>query len=361
MKNIFRKMGALTLSTILMVGIMVSSAFAIDDGTYTVKTVTSYVNPDTGKTDDGGTGNSELGEGMCRSVIDEKAEIEQKNGKVTITMRMKLYSNLSNIRIATQESPNGKYNEVKYNVLKESSSTDSADIQFELPSTDAYVQTKMYVVPMGRDVCFYWKCDTSKAESSNGKLEEEKVTEKEQTAGDKFTDITNHWASDAIKAVVNKGLFSGTSEVTFSPDKEMTRGMFVTVLGRLSGENISGTATFTDVDNSVYYAPYIAWANKNGIVNGVSSTSFSPDTPVTCEQAAIILVKYAQYKNISLENKSISPSTTCVSEWAKENVIKAGKAGIITKQNTNGYDYTSPATRGDVASMINNFMTYYGK
>ena len=78
---------------------------------------------------------------------------------------------------------------------------------------------------------------------------EEKVTEKEQTAGDKFTDITNHWASDAIKAVVNKGLFSGTSEVTFSPDKEMTRGMFVTVLGRLSGENISGTATFTDVDN----------------------------------------------------------------------------------------------------------------
>ena len=38
--------------------------------------------------------------------------------------------------------------------------------------------------------------------------------------------------------------------------------MFVTVLGRLSGENISGTATFTDVDNSVYYAPYIAWANK---------------------------------------------------------------------------------------------------
>ena len=62
--------------------------------------------------------------------------------KVTITMRMKLYSNLSNIRIATQESPKGKYNEVKYNVLKESSSTDSADIQFELPSTDAYVQTK---------------------------------------------------------------------------------------------------------------------------------------------------------------------------------------------------------------------------
>lgn len=50
----------------------------------------------------------------------------------------------------------------------------------------------------------------------------------------------------------------------------MTRGMFVTVLGRLSGENISGTTTFTDVDNSVYYAPYIAWANKNGIVNGVA-------------------------------------------------------------------------------------------
>ena len=298
---------------------------------------------------------------MCRSVIDENAEIEQKNGKITVTMRMKLYSNLSNIRFATQESPKGKYNDVKYNVLKESSSNDSADIQFELPGAEAYVQTKMYVVPMGRDVCFYWNCDASNAENSDGKLTEEKVEKKEKTTEDKFTDIKNHWASDAIKAVVSKGLFSGTSDTTFSPESEMTRGMFVTVLGRLSGENISGTASFTDVDNSVYYAPYIAWANKNGIVNGVSDTSFNPDTPVTCEQAAIILVKYAQYKNISLETKSISPSTTGVSEWAKENVIEAGKAGIITKQNTNGYNYTSSATRGDVASMLNNFMTYYGK
>ena len=92
-----------------------------------------------------------------------------------------------------------------------------------------------------------------------------------------------------------------------------------------------------------------------------SPSEGSGEVWISCEQAAIILVKYAQYKNISLETKSISPSTTGVSEWAKENVVKAGKAGIITKQNTNGYDYTSPATRGDVASMINNFMTYYGK
>ena len=41
--------------------------------------------------------------------------------------------------------------------------------------------------------------------------------------------------------------------------------------------------------------------------------------------------------------------------------MQAGKAGIITKQNTNGYNYTSAATRADVASMLNNFYTYYGK
>ncbi|MGN1319249.1 MAG: S-layer homology domain-containing protein, partial [Lachnospirales bacterium] len=176
----------------------------------------------------------------------------------------------------------------------------------------------------------------------------------------KFTDITNHWAENDIKNVVDKGLFSGTTDITFEPEKEMTRGMFVTVLGRMSGEEISGTSQFSDVDNGKYYSPYIAWANKNGIVKGISDTLFSPDTPVTCEQAAIILVNYSKYKKITLENKSISPSTSGVSSWAMDNVIMAGKAGIITKQNTNGYNYTSSATRADVASMISNYMNYYG-
>lgn len=352
------------ISCILILGILTIvcsfNVFALDNGTYTMDTDTYYINPDTGKTDDGGTANAELGEGMCRSVVYESAVVEQIDNGVNITMRLLLYSNLSNIRFAVQDSPKGKYNDVKYSIVKESASTDSADIKFTAPAADSLIQVKMYVGPMGRDVCFYWNCDTSTAVKSDGNIVQDKTSEKSEEAGSKFTDINKHWAENEIKNVVNKGLFSGITEVAFQPDTSMTRGMFVTVLGRMSGEEISGTSSFSDVDNEKYYAPYIAWANKNGIVNGISTTKFNPDEPVTCEQAATIIIKYAQYKGVTLQTKSISPSTTGVSHWAMENVINAGKAGIITKQNTNGYDYTSSATRADVASMISNYMEHYG-
>lgn len=350
------------ISCMLILSVLMSvcsvNAFAVENGTYTMDTITYYMNPDTGKTDDGGTGNAELGEGMCRSAVYEKAVVEQTDDGVVITMRMLLYSNLSNIRLAVQESPKGDYAGIKYSILKESASNDSADIQFTMPSADCYIQVKMYVAPMGRDVCFYLNLDTSTAVASSEELEEGENTAAEQEK--LFVDINGHWAEKDILNVVALGLFSGTTTITFEPETAMTRGMFVTVLGRMSGEEISGTGTFADVDNGKYYAPYIAWANRNGIVSGTSETTFDPDDFVTCEQAAIILSKYADYKGVSFETKSISPSTTGVSPWAKNYVVETGKAGIITKQNTNGYDYTSPATRADVASMLSNFMEYYG-
>ncbi len=361
MKGFLKKFVSLAMATVLCVGVNAVSAFALEDGTYTMNTETHYLNPDTGKTDDGGTGNAELGEGMCRSAVFEKAVVEQSGSTTTVTMKMLLYSNLSNIRIATQDAPKGSYTDVKYTVIKESASTDSADIKFTVPSAGSYIQVKMYVAPMGRDVCFYWNCDTSTAVAGTSGFQLTAAETAAQTAADKLIDIKSHWAESAIKKAVNQKLFSGTSDITFSPDGEMTRGMFVTVLGRMSGETISGTSSFQDVSNSQYYAPYIAWASKNGIVSGTSGTTFSPNAPVTCEQAASILVKYAQYKGVTLQTKSISPSTTGVSAWAQDAVMTAGKAGIITKQNTNGYDYKSSATRADVASMLINYMEYYGK
>lgn len=356
MSRFMKKIGVFGLVLTLVLSMMSISAFALDNGTYEVDTKTYYLNPDTGVTDDGGTGNAELGEGMCRSAVFEKAIVEKTDSGVKITMRMLLYSNLSNIRFAVQQSPKGEYQSIKYSVVKQTASSNSADIQFTAPSADSYVQVKMYVGPMGRDVCFYWNCDTTSAVASNGTLPE---IQKEETAASKFIDIDGHWAERGIEFAVEKGLFNGTSEITFSPDMAMSRGMFVTVLGRLSGEDISGTCTFSDVNNSTYYAPYIAWASKNNIVNGMSSTVFSPDSDVTVEQAAAIIMRYVEYKGIETQYKSISPSMTGVSDWAKDVVTSAGKAGIITKNNTNGWAYTSSATRACVASMLANLVEFY--
>ena len=362
MKKMVKKFVFAAMALTMLVGVHAVSAYAMEDGVYTVQTRVFYRNPDTGKIDDGGSGNEELGEGMCRSVVFEKALLEQKGGETTVTMKVLLYSNMSNIRIAVQDAPKGSYTDAKYTVVKESSSTNSADIKFSVPAADSYIQMKMYVGPMGRDVCFYWNCDPSTAVAGTDSFKITEAPSAPETAADRLKDIDNHWAESAIRFAVNNKLFSGTTDTTFSPDGTMTRGMFVTVLGRMSGEEISGTNhAFQDVKATQYYAPYVAWASKNGIVSGTSKTAFAPNASVTCEQAASILTKYAAYKGITLGTKSISPSTTGVSGWAKDAVMQAGKAGIITKQNTNGYNYTSAATRADVASMLNNFYTYYGK
>lgn len=339
------------------------NVFALSDGAYTADTLTYYLNPDTGKTDDGGTGNAEIGEGMCRSAVYEKALIEQQNGKTWITLRILLYSNLSNIRIYTQDSPKGDYTEVKHAVMAENSANDSGDFRFEAPSADCYMKTKIYVAPMGRDVCFYWKVDTSTAQSGNADFIKTIKPNQSKATESGFTDISSHWAKIDIESVVAKKLFSGTSDTTFSPDTAMTRGMFVTVLGRLSGEDVSGYSSvkFADVDSTQYYAKYIGWANANGLVSGISESTFSPDAPVTCEQVAAIMVKYAQKQEIILKTNGAVPQKEKVSNWAMDSVEKAGKAGLITSQNTNGYKFTSSATRADVASIIMNYVNDYNK
>ncbi|KAF5067785.1 S-layer homology domain protein [anaerobic digester metagenome] len=362
-----KRTGFKGLASILMAVIFCSclqlNVFALIDGYYTADTLTYYINPDTGKTDDGGTGNTEIGEGMCRSAVYDKALIEQQDGKIWINLRMLLYSHISNIRIYTQKAPKGAYTEVKYSIMAENSTNDSGDMRFEVPAVDCYVKTKMYVAPMGRDVCFYWKVDEATAQSGNADFVKTIKLDVKTTKKEGFTDISSHWAKADIESVISKKLFSGTSDATFSPDTAMTRGMFVTVLGRLSGDDVSGynSGKFQDVGANQYYAKYIGWANAKGIVSGVTATTFQPDVPVTCEQATAILVKYMQAKEITFRTNGATPKMDTVSPWAKESVEKAGLAGIISSQNTNGHQFKSSATRADVASMVMNMVNGSGK
>ncbi|WP_304508107.1 heme-binding Shp domain-containing protein [Anaerotignum sp.] len=356
------KKGISIVMAIIVCACMQVNVFALSDGVYTADTLTYYLNPDTGKTDDGGTGNAEIGEGMCRSAVYEKALIEQQDGKIWISLRMLLYNHISNIRIYTQNSPKGDYTEVKYSVMAENAANGSGDMRFQAPSADCYVKTQMYVAPMGRDVCFFWKVDSSTAQSGNADFVQTIKTDNSKKKDMGFTDVSSHWAKTDIEGVVAKKLFSGTSDTTFSPDIAMTRGMFVTVLGRLSGDDVSGysSSKFKDVGASQYYAKYIGWANAKGIVSGVSETAFYPDASVTCEQAAAIMVKYMAMKGYAFKTDGTTPKLETVSTWARGSVEKAGKAGLITSQNTNGYQFKSSATRADVASIIMNLVNGYG-
>lgn len=176
-----------------------------------------------------------------------------------------------------------------------------------------------------------------------------------------FTDITGHWAADNILFAASRGLLSGTSDTTFSPDTGMTRGMFVTALGRLAGINPDSyqTGKFIDVKADAYYAPYVNWAAQTGIVEGVTATTFAPDTNINREQMAVIMKNYAAKLGYDLPQtlKAVTfADNTQISSWAKDAVKSMQQAGILTGKNENKFDPKGTATRAEVATVLRQFV-----
>ena len=176
-----------------------------------------------------------------------------------------------------------------------------------------------------------------------------------------FTDIHNHWAADNILFAASRGLLSGTSDTTFSPNTGMSRGMFVTALGRLAGINPDSykTGKFTDVKADAYYAPYVNWAAQNGIVEGVTATTFAPDTNINREQMAVIMANYAKKLGYDLP-KTLQAVTFAdnaqISSWAKNAVRTMQQAGILSGKNGNKFDPKGTATRAEVATVLRRFV-----
>ncbi|WP_312699639.1 S-layer homology domain-containing protein, partial [Sedimentibacter sp.] len=138
-----------------------------------------------------------------------------------------------------------------------------------------------------------------------------------------FTDIAGHWAKEDIEFVTEHRIFNGTSDTTFSPDTDMTRGMFITVLGRFANADVSTytNSSFIDVKDDAYYMSYIEWANKNNIAGGIGDYKFEPDQSVTREQMAFIINNYA--KNLGYTLPGVHAENTFadndeISSYAKE-------------------------------------------
>lgn len=176
-----------------------------------------------------------------------------------------------------------------------------------------------------------------------------------------FTDIEGHWAKENIEFVVREGLFSGTSETTFSPNMAMTRGMFVTVLGKMAKADVKGykDSSFSDVKTNAYYMGYIEWAGNNNIIKGIGNGKFAPDQPITREEMAVIMKKYAQINGFTLsklhEERTFADSEK-ISGYAKESVKEMQMAGIMSGKNGNQFDPQGIATRAEVSTVLCRFV-----
>ena len=175
-----------------------------------------------------------------------------------------------------------------------------------------------------------------------------------------FADVKeSDWYYDAVLDVYAKGLMNGTSATTFEPDLGLSRGMIVTILHRLEGTPAAGACPFGDVKPGSYYEAAITWAAENGIVNGYDESRFGPDDPVTREQMAAILYRYAQTKGEGFTGAWYFPlsfdDAASVSSWADEAMHWCVMNGMIGAVDSGKLEPASIASRAQVAMCLNQY------
>ena len=167
-----------------------------------------------------------------------------------------------------------------------------------------------------------------------------------------------------VTELYQRGIMNGVKRMEFSPTETMTRGMVVTVLYRMEGEpTVSAANVFTDVAQGRYYTDAVVWAWQQKITNGTSETTFAPGDPVTREQLAVFLYRYAA--NLGLDTSAsadLSDYTdrSAVGSYATTAMQWAVGTGIIRGVKADQLDPKGQAQRAQVATMIYRFLTYYG-
>ena len=173
-----------------------------------------------------------------------------------------------------------------------------------------------------------------------------------------FADVSDTaWYSGAVQYVYERGMMSGTGDTAFSPDSPASRGMIVTILHRLEGEPSAPGASFTDVPAGQWYTDAVAWASANDIVFGYGDGRFGPEDPITREQLAVILYRFARYQGRSAAisgNAAAFVDGNRVSAYALDAVNWAVGIGLL--QGSDGMlSPTEGASRAQAAAILMRF------
>ena len=180
-----------------------------------------------------------------------------------------------------------------------------------------------------------------------------------------FKDVKQaDWFFKAVMFMQEKGLISGTGDEKFSPNMNMTRGMFVTVVGRIceaDGEEINNNGCeFGDVKQDMYYAKYVQWAKDHGIASGSDDGKFYPDKNISRQEMLVMLRNLADHMD---KDTTISGNKTVdgfndygqIEKWAVGAANWAYSNGIVSGRDGNLLAPKATATRAEVSQI---FMKY---
>ena len=158
-----------------------------------------------------------------------------------------------------------------------------------------------------------------------------------------FDDTKDHWSRDEVNFVAARELFNGVGGNQFGVSQPMTRGMVNTVLARLAGVDT------TPGQGQAWYEVGTDWAKKNGISDGTN-----PTAPVTREQLATLLYRYAGSPSVS--GTLHAADAASVSDYAKDALLWANQNGIVNGVDSNTIAPKDNAQRAQVAAMLARYL-----
>ena len=175
--------------------------------------------------------------------------------------------------------------------------------------------------------------------------------------GTGFSDVAaDAWYTDAVAYVRDNGLMGGTSDTTFEPEGTMTRSMLSATLYRLAGSpTVTGEDAFSDTEEGVWYTDAVLWASQQGLVGGYGNGLFGTNDPVTREQIAVLLWRYAG--SPAAEAGADFSDESAISDYAVQAVDWARASGVVSGAEGNRFLPQSNATRVQVAAILCNYLT----
>lgn len=219
---------------LMMLFMFISPVSALNDGAYLVSRSTSYTNPLTGKTEDGGE-NIALGESMVSNIVESQLLVEQINGKYYITVGLGLASNVSNVRFKVMTS-SGSMSSVS--ATKTGSSSANGDTvnhyRLQVSSLELYISPIMYVNPMGRDVQFFIKPNISSAIAGTGIYNSQMISQNTETSTSQNTQ------TNTFKSTTNQTTQEETTEETQTSE---TTEIQQAIVGTITKESLMENAT----------------------------------------------------------------------------------------------------------------------
>lgn len=167
---------------------------------------------------------------------------------------------------------------------------------------------------------------------------------------------------EAVKYVFNRGLMEGVSDTEFAPQTTLNRAMLVTILYRLEGEPEAEPSTFKDVPAGKWFTDAVGWASANEVVEGYDDDHFGPLDPLTREQMAAILHRYAKYKGYDVTDAADLTAYTdadAIHEYALDAATWSVAISVLEALTETTLGPRDNATRAQVAVALMNFCEKY--